>query len=635
MPSSCHSTIIIVQSMRRRNNLFKRAKRVSCPSLKTQYKRARNKLTAQLRHAKSEFFANLDPSNTKQFWKTVKTLSKKDASVSTLTHEGATCHSDLQKVNALNNFFSSCFNSFSEPISMTPQHQNPECSPDMLCTQEAVYKLLNSLNINKASGPDGISARMLKATADAIAPSVTNLFNLSIKCCRPPSSWKISSVVPIPKVQRPSATSDFRPISLLSILSKVLERHFHFLITEHLQTHYPLSNCQWGFQQGKSTVTALLHVTHDWLQYLEKGHEISAVFFDFRKAFDTVPHLPLLSKLQKIGLDPLIITWIQNYLAERYQKVVLNGKSSHSAHVTSGVPQGSILGPLLFLIYINDISKVSLSEGSKLVLYADDMLLYHPISNNDDYSALQSDINSISNWTSSNGMSFNTTKCKCMTISRKRNPSSFSRLMLNGSWLEEVPMFKYLGVTLSSDLSWSPHIQGVCSKARKIVGLLYRRYSQHSNSQVLVKLYTSLVRPHMEYAASVWDPHHVCDITRIEGVQKFALRMCCKQWDAGYSDLLNMFDLPSLENRRLYLKLCQLFKIVHNLCHYPPGTVALRTTPSHATRSLMLQQPFTRTNSLFHSFVPESIRKWNNLPNYVVQSPNLNSFKSSLRVFML
>ena len=238
---------------------------------------------------------------------------------------------------------------------MTPQHQSPECSPDMLCTQqEAVYNLLNSLDI-KASGPDCITSRMLKSTADAIVPSVTNLFNLSIKCCRPPSSWKISSVVPIPKVQRPSATSDFRPISLLSILSKVLERHFQFVITEHLQTHFPLSNCRWGFQQGKSTVTALLHVTHDWLQYLERGHEISAVFFDFRKAFDTVPHLPLLSKLRKIGLDPLIITWIQ-YLAERYQKVVLNGKSSHSAHVPSGVPQGSILGPLAPLLNLESQS---------------------------------------------------------------------------------------------------------------------------------------------------------------------------------------------------------------------------------------------------------------------------------------
>ena len=155
------------------------------------------------------------------------------------------------------------------------------------------------------------------------------------------------------------------------------------------------------------------------------------------------------------------------------------------------------------MIYIDDISKVSLSEGSKLVLYVDDMLLYHPISNNDDYSALQSDINASSNWTSTSGILFNTTKCKCMSISRKRNPSSVSRLMLNGSLLEEVPMFKYLGVTLSSDLSWSPHIQGVCSKARKIIGLLYRRYSQRSNSQVLVNLYMSLVRPHTEYVAPV------------------------------------------------------------------------------------------------------------------------------------
>ena len=137
-----------------------------------------------------------------------------------------------------------------------------------------------------------------------IAPSVTKLFNSSIRCCRPPSSWKISSVVPIPKVPLSNSTADYRPISLLSILSKVLERHFHSLIMEHLSTYSSLSNCQWGFQPGKSTVLALLDTTHNWLQHLEKGEEIAAVFFDYKKAFDSVPHSPFLSKLHAIGLEP-------------------------------------------------------------------------------------------------------------------------------------------------------------------------------------------------------------------------------------------------------------------------------------------------------------------------------------------
>ena len=187
--------------------------------------------------------------------------------------------------------------------------------------------------------------------------------------------------------------------------------------------------------------------------------------------------------------------------------MVFNGVSSEIT-VTSGVPQGSILGPLLFLIYIDDISQVNLSPGSKLVLYADDILLYRPISSVDDYRALQDDIDMLSSWTMLNAMTFNTTKCKTMIISRKRNQCLPPvPLTLNGTILEVVLTFKYLGVLLSSDLSWTHHIQGVCSKARKILGLLYRRYYQYSDSRTLCQLYLSLVRPHLDYATQVWDPH--------------------------------------------------------------------------------------------------------------------------------
>jgi len=224
----------------------------------------------------------------------------------------------------------------------------------------------------------------------------------------------MATVVPIPKKQRANCTSEFRPISLLSILSKVLERHVYSLISEHISIYRPLANCQWGFQKGKSTVSALLHVTHEWFQLLESTTDVGAVFFDFKKAFDMVPHMPLMSKLEELNLDHHVLVWINNYLANRHQRVAVNGATSESTCVTSGVPQGSILGPLLFLIYIDDIVKVTLSEGSKLVLYADDILLYRPIRTNDDYSALQHDIDMISEWANINSMQFNSAKCKFM-----------------------------------------------------------------------------------------------------------------------------------------------------------------------------------------------------------------------------
>ena len=405
----------LVQSMRRRNCFFKKAKRSKSSLHLSQYKRARNRVTSQLRKAKKEYFYNLNTSDTKQFWKTFKVLNKHHASIGTLAHGDTTCHSDVDKANE---FFCSCFNSSCPPISTSTPTGTSDCPPDFLCTEDEVCELLKSLDVSKANGPDGISARMLRSTANAIAPSLTKLFNCSIACGRPPADWKTSSVVPIPKKPGAKSTSDYRPISLLSILSKVLERHFHSLITDYLSTHHPLANCQWGFQPGKSTVSALLHTTHEWFQLLENGAEIGAIFFDFKKAFDTVPHLPLLSKLEKTGLDPLIIMWIQNYLAKRQQRVVVNGTSSRSSHVLSGVPQGSILGPLLFLIYIDDIADMELSAGSSLVIYADDILLYRLIRTSGDYSALQDDIDALSNWATQNAMTFNATKYKHMTISR-------------------------------------------------------------------------------------------------------------------------------------------------------------------------------------------------------------------------
>ena len=184
--------------------------------------------------------------------------------------------------------------------------------------------------------------------------------------------------------------------------------------------------------------------------------------------------------------------------------------------VVSRVPQGSILGPLLFFIYIDDITQVNLSAVSRLVLYADDILLYRHIFSFEDYRILQSDIDALANWTTKNYMSFNVSKFKTMIISRKKDHgSSFQPLILNGSILDVVSTFKYLGVLFSSNLSWSDHIQGVCSKACKILFLLYRRYYQYSDSRSPLQLYISLVRPHLDYAAQVWDPHLQIECAKI------------------------------------------------------------------------------------------------------------------------
>ena len=216
-------------------------------------------------------------------------------------------------------------------------------------------------------------------------------------------------MVPVPKSNDHSNPSNYRPISLLPILSKLLERHIHVLISEHLTLFHPISNNQWGFQAGKSTVSALLALTYAWFQQLEAGEEICAIFFDIKKVFDTVPHRALLVKLKQLNLHPILTRWICSYLMGRWQKVVVEGETSEPIYVVSGVPQGSVLGPLLFIIYIDSIND---TVDSKTSQYADDMILTKPIRSTADFAELQADIDSLNTWVTDNHLTFNSSKCK-------------------------------------------------------------------------------------------------------------------------------------------------------------------------------------------------------------------------------
>ena len=199
-----------------------------------------------------------------------------------------------------------------------------------------------------------------------------------------------------------------------------------------------------------------------------------------------------MAKLQQIGLNDHILTCIGDYLTGREQRVTVSGSTSQYSVVLSGVPQGSVLGPLLFFIYVDDLARIPLSASCEAVLYADDLLLFHPIHGMEDFHYLQHDISAIEGWVSSNYLTFNSAKCKYMIVSRKANPSSPARLSLGNSNLEKVECFKYLGLLLSSNLSFSQHIASICTKARRITGLLYRRFYHNANSNTLLQLYRSL-----------------------------------------------------------------------------------------------------------------------------------------------
>ena len=310
----------------------------------------------------------------------------------------------------------------------------------------------------------------------------------------------------------------------------------------------------------------------------------------------------------------------------------MNGCNSHSLPAISGVLQGSVLGPLLFISYINDVTSV-ISSDSDLNLFADDIVLYRVIKNPADFDQLQSDINSVS---SGKHLKFNASKCRQMFISRKKvnslKPPCFK---IEGTALTPTNEYKYLGVTITSDLTWKPHITNICNKTRKLIGLFYRRFYNNCSSQTLLKLYLSYIRPHLEYSSAVWNPHLKGEIADIEKVQKFALRVCLKSppWDplTSYNDLFTAAKLPTLQSRRDQSSICHLFKIVNGLIDFPNASI--RQCEFHynsrSANSAALSIPYFHTSSHQNSFFPATITKWNHLlVNHELSKCNtIDSFK--------
>ena len=291
-----------------------------------------------------------------------------------------------------------------------------------------------------------------------------------------------------------------------------------------------------------------------------------------------------------------------------------------------------MLGPLLFLIYIDDLPGVVQGLFPKVNLFADDILLYHIISASVDYATLQLAISMIEEWSVSNFLNFNAKKCKFMVISRKQSPIiPSSPLELFGSPMQRVDCCKYLGLLITKNLTWSAHINSICSNAKKILGLIYRRFYTSANQETLKQLYISMVRPHLEYACQVWDPHLAKDKKMLEDVQKFGCKLAAHQWDSSYQDLLELFELQSLEQRRLHLKLGLMFKIIHSLCYFPSIPAFRSTFPGlRVSHPFQLDPPFAHTNSYKFSFFPHTMTVWNSLRSECVTSSSYRSFMKQL-----
>ncbi len=634
----------IKKLIKKRDRWYKRKKKSGNNKDKKKFKELKRKTQQELRKAYWKYIDGIispsidNPDQPygcmKKFWTFIKHRKSDGNSIPPLKSDGILHPESKDKANILNSQFQQAF---SQKEEITRDQFRTRCNMNgqfkemgnINITENGILKLLKSLNPNKAAGPDNISPRVLKHLATDISPILTIIFRRSYSTGEVPSVWKSANVCPVYKKGKKYDPINYRPISLTCISCKLMEH----IITSNIMTHassqnimYPL---QHGFRKGLSCETQLIEFVDDITRNLDQGKQTDCLIMDFSKAFDKVSHSLLLHKLNHYGISGKTNKWIQSFLENRSQSVVVEGESSSEIPVESGVPQGSVLGPSLFLYYINDMP-----AGIKgtVRLFADDTILYVTVATDTDTANLQQDLDKLAHWETTWLMKFHPEKCNVLTISKKRNTIKRD-YTLHGHTLEPVTSAKYLGVTMTSDLKWGEHINNICTKANRTIGFLKRNVNV-ANKSIKEKAYMSLVRPSLEYACTVWDPYQQNDIHKLDMVQRRAARYVTNKYDrSSVTDIIHQLDWPSLEDRRKVSRLSMMYKIRNNKVDVDASNKLIPTTrPSRNNNQMSMQIPSCRTTARKESFYPRTIREWNTLPDATVSAESVDSFKALVRL---
>nr|KAG5694853.1 hypothetical protein BaRGS_028781 [Batillaria attramentaria] len=644
-------TTPIKRLLKRKKRLFQRARSTNNWSPYRQFqKHCRRELRrAEWRYINGTIQEGLDRNDSKPFWRFIKARKQDNTGVAPLKENGH-LHSDSQsKADILLKQFKSVFTKDSTQPLPCPTPVS-SAIPPLTITTPGVTKLLKLLQPNKASGPDNIPNIVLKTLAENIAPILQLIFQTSIDSGRLPKDWLTANVSCAFKKGDRHLASNYRPISLTSVPCKLLEHIICRHIMTHLQSNNILTNLNHGFRSGFSTETQLLTTTNDLLTSFDQDTQVDMAILDFSKAFDTVPHDRLLHKLANYGITGPIHNWLRCFLTERSMQVVVEGTSSESTTVDSGVPQGTVLGPLLFLCHINDLPE---AVKSQVRLFADDCLIYREIRTFNDHYTLQADLKSLEAWAEKWGMRFNASKCYIMSLARQ--PASHFMYSLNDTILQNVRSNPYLGILFSNDMKWSNHICNMTKKANSTLGFL-RRNLRHCPTPCKKNAYLALVRPLLEYGAIIWDPYLKQDADKMERIQRNAVRFISRDYRSttpGFvTGLLKKYKLHTLQERREQLRLTFFFKVVEGLVPaIPPDKFLIPQKPGRRIRPRTYQStshtnnpvenyirnndrcfavPRCNTEQYKQSFFPRTIIAWNRLDDTVVHSDSVECFKSAL-----
>lgn len=617
-----------IKSIKRKHRVYKKFKDNKHPVCME----ANHQANMEVKKAKFNFEKKLAENiktDSKSFFSYVKSRSKAKISVGPIVNGiGESINSKEEITEEFNNYFASVFTEETGDVPAASdvfQGLEEDKLIDIVITEEKVNRIMDKLRADKAAGADEMVPRFLSTIRKDINHPLTRIFEKILNEGQVPTDWKEANVIPIFKGGSRNITANYRPVSLTSQLCKVFETLVRDEMVIFLEKHKLIKDSQHGFRKGRSCLSNLLLFLDTVTDNLEKGLSTDVIYLDLAKAFDKVPHKRLLEKLAKHGIAGKVINFVEDWMRNRRQRVCLQGVMSGWQGVRSGVPQGSVLGPLLFVIFINDLD---CGIENCILKFADDTKIFGKVVNEDDKESLQRDLDNLLEWADRWQMQFNVKKCKVMHMGSKNRGYDYSMNNIN---LEAVNVEKDLGVSVSMDIKSNNQCLNAYNKASKVLGMINRTI-KYKDPRIMVCLYKTLVRPHLEYCVSAWSPHYSKDKDMLEKVQHRFTRMIKETRKLPYEQRLARLDLWTLEERRNRSDLIEVFKMYKGVSDVNLDEMFQLNSNQKGTRghNVKLYKERCCKDARKYFFSKRVVDRWNALDQEAVDAPSINAFKNKL-----